>query len=64
MSETRTVRFDVLYAYAEAHNLDYNELCRTVRDAIGASPLEPLRELADKGALRKAPKANPTNGNK
>lgn len=50
MSETAPVRFDVLHAYAEAHRLDFNELCRTVRDAIGDSPLQPLRELADEGA--------------
>ena len=31
---TIPVRFDVLHAYAEKHNLDYNDLCRWVRTAI------------------------------
>lgn len=34
MAETIPVRFDILLAYAERHGLDFNELCRTVRDAI------------------------------
>lgn len=56
MAETIAVRFDILLAYAEAHGLDFNELCRTVRDAIAegsmAAPLHPdaewcLREARD-----------------
>lgn len=27
------IHYDVLQAYAEKHNLDYNELCRTVRQS-------------------------------
>lgn len=34
MSETISVRFDLLHAYAEANNIDFNGLCRVVRDAI------------------------------
>lgn len=32
--ETIAVRFDILHAYAATRGLEYNELCRTVRDAI------------------------------
>lgn len=34
MPETIAVRFDILLAYAEGHGLDFEELCRAVRDAI------------------------------
>lgn len=51
MPETIAVRFDILLAYAEAHGLDFNELCTTVRDAIAdgsvaaaARPLSPDAE--------------------
>lgn len=41
--ETIPVRFDILYAFAQAHRLDFNALCRTVRDAIaeGSAPASP-----------------------
>lgn len=29
------IRYDVLYEYAQKHGLDYNELCRVVRNACG-----------------------------
>jgi hypothetical protein len=32
-----TVRFDGLHEYAERNRLDYNELCRVVRDALGVT---------------------------
>jgi hypothetical protein len=40
MSETIPVRFDVLQAYAQTHRLDFNELCRVVRDAIAEGSVQ------------------------
>lgn len=44
---TIPVRFDFIHAYAQKHGLDYNELCRMVRDAIaeGSSALSLAESL-------------------
>lgn len=31
---TPTIRYDILQAYADTHRLDFNELCRVVREAV------------------------------
>lgn len=36
------IRYDVLYEYAQAHQLDYNELCRVVRSALVAAPVRAM----------------------
>ncbi len=32
--DSPTIRYDLLYDYAQKHGLDYNELCSLVRAAI------------------------------
>ena len=45
MTDAIRVRFDILHGYAEKHGLDYNELCRTVQDAIAEGSIALQAEL-------------------